>query len=98
MGENLHRATDTPAASLPTSIRAIERRQVFRGTLNAEPSRPHLVKRILGTYAEMPGLSLHFRQAMRLFGLREVTCRVVLADLVQGGQLRQSPDGQYRAA
>lgn len=98
MGESLRTMSDTPAPSLPTSIRAIERRQVFRGTLNAEPSRAHLVKRILGTYAEMPGLSLHFRQAVRLFGLREVTCRVVLADLVQGGQLRQSADGQYRAA
>ena len=98
MGENLRANSDTSTPSLPTSIRAIERRQVFRGTLNAEPSRAHLVKRILGTYAEMPGLSLHFRQAMRLFGLCEVTCGVVLADLVQGGQLRQSADGQYRAA
>ena len=98
MGDSLRTTSDTHAPSLPTSIRAIERRQAFRGTLSGEPARAHLVKRILGTYAEMPGLSLQFRQAVRLFGLREITCRVVLADLVQAGRLRQSADGQYRAA
>jgi hypothetical protein len=50
---------------------------------------------ILGTYREMPGLILHVRQAARLFGVREETCRIAFADLVRAGRLRQSSDGQY---
>lgn len=57
-----------------------------------------LVALILGTYAEMPGLSLHLNQAARLFGLRDTTCQLVLDGLVREGRLRQSDDGQYRAA
>ena len=64
----------------------------------AEPARAQLVALILGTYAEMPGLSLHLPQAARLFGLREATCQVVLSDLVRDGRLRRSADSQYRAA
>jgi hypothetical protein len=52
---------------------------------------------IVGTYREMPGLSLDLNQAARLFGLRETTCRVVIDDLVNDGRLCRSPDGQYRA-
>ena len=66
--------------------------------MHDEPARAHLIALILGTYAEMPGLSLHLHQAARLFGLREATCLVVLSDLVSDGRLRQSADGQYRAA
>jgi hypothetical protein len=62
------------------------------------PSRARLVALILGTYAEMPGLSLHLHQAARLFGLREPTCLAVLRDLVRDGRLRQSADSQYRDA
>jgi hypothetical protein len=75
-----------------------ERRHSPRGGVRGEPARPQLTALILGTYAEMPGLSLHLLQAARLFGLREATCLVVLSDLVRDGQLRQSSDGQYRAA
>ncbi len=71
-------------------------RRSARCGLRGEPSRAHLVTLILGAYAEMPGLSLHLRQAARFFGLRETTCRVVLSDLVRDGRLRQSADGQYR--
>jgi hypothetical protein len=74
-----------------------ERRQSPRG-LHTEPDRVHLVALILGSYAEMPGLSLHLHQVGRLFGLRHGTCAVVLNDLVRDGRLRQSPDGQYRVA
>lgn len=74
-----------------------DRRRTPRGA-NGEPSRSHLVNLILGTYAEMPGMSLHLPQAARLFGLREATCSVVLDDLVRDGRLRRSQDGQYRAA
>ena len=75
-----------------------ERRNAKRGGVRGEPSRSQLTALILGTYAEMPGLSLHLHQAARLFGLREATARVVLSDLVRNGQLRRSADGQYRAA
>jgi len=74
-----------------------ERRRTTRGGVHGEPSRAHLIALILGTYAEMPGLSLHLHQAARLFGLREATCLVVLSDLVRDGRLRQSADRQYRA-
>ena len=73
-----------------------ERRRSPRGD-DGEPARSHLVAMILGAYAEMPGLSLHEHQAARLFGLRDVTCRVILADLVEAGMLRRSADGQYRS-
>jgi hypothetical protein len=66
--------------------------------VNGEPSRSHLVRLILGTYAEMPSLSLYLPQAARLFGLREATCLVVLDHLVRDGRIRRSPDGQYRAS
>jgi hypothetical protein len=87
-------ANKAPPAMRPQ----IERRQSSRGGTAGEPSRSQLVALIRGTYREMPGLSLHLRQAARLFGLRERTCLVVLTDLVNNGQLRQSSDGQYRAA
>jgi len=73
-----------------------DRRRTVRGA-TGEPSRPNLVNLILGTYAEMPGTSLHLPQAARLFGLLEATCSVVLNDLVREGRLRRSLDGQYRA-
>jgi hypothetical protein len=75
-----------------------ERRRTARGGVHGEPARAHLVAMILGTYAEMPGLSLHLHQAARLFGLHEATCQVVLSDLVRDGRLRQSADSQYRTA
>ena len=75
-----------------------ERRHSARDGVQGEPSRAHLVALVLGTYAEMPGLSLYLHQAARLFGLREATCLAVLSALVRDGQLRQSADGQYRAA
>lgn len=52
---------------------------------------------VMGTYREMPGLSLHLSQAARLFGLGMATCRAVLDDLVSKGQLHRMRDGQYTA-
>jgi hypothetical protein len=75
-----------------------ERRRNNRGTPQGEPSRAALVGPVLGSYAEMPGLSLDIKDAARLFGLRETTCRVVFADLLKSGRLRLSADGRYRAA
>jgi hypothetical protein len=75
-----------------------DRRQIARGGPQGEPPRRDLVALILGTYKEMPGLILHLNQAARLFGLREITCRMVLDELVQQGHLRRASDGQYLAA
>ena len=74
-----------------------ERRRSARG-VHGEPARAHLIALILGTYAQMPGLSVNVHQAARLFGLREATCQVVPGDLARDGRLRRSVDGQYQAA
>jgi hypothetical protein len=76
----------------------IERRKGDRQERYEEPPTRHLVETILSTYREMPGLILHLRQAARLFGLRETTCRAVLDELVRQGRLRRAVDGQYIAA
>ena len=81
---------------LMTHSSNFDRRQHARGTSQDEPSRPHLVSMIVGAYREMPGLSLHLHQAARLFGVRTLTCQVVLDYLVSVGQLRRTADGQYR--
>ena len=63
-----------------------------------EPGRHELVSLITGTYREMPGLSLRLPEAARLFGLRELTCKVILEDLVRQGRLRLTHNGQYISA
>jgi hypothetical protein len=74
---------------------APDRRRVARGFPDSEPRRPDLVARVLGSYHEMPGLSLCLEDASRLFGLRLNTCRVVLDDLVRTRHLRLTPRGHY---
>jgi hypothetical protein len=99
MAESQHlEATQAAEKSATTTRQRHDRRRSVRGGVHGEPPRAHLVALILGTYAEMPGLSLHVPQAARLFGLREATCQVVLDDLVRDGRLRRAVDGQYRAA
>src|SRR5688572_3603900 len=61
---------------------APDRRTRPRGVPPAEPHRPELVSRILGSYREMPGLSLQPAQAGRLFGISLDTCHVVFDELV----------------
>jgi hypothetical protein len=73
----------------------VERRRVRRGKSESEPDRAELVSMIVGTYHEMPGLSLHLAQAARLFGLKRTTCELVLEYLVDRGELRRARDGQY---
>lgn len=63
----------------------------------SEPGRTWLEAMIAGTYREMPGLTLRLRDAVRLFGLSERTCRILLDDLVHQGRLRRSPAGGYAA-
>jgi hypothetical protein len=77
--------------------RATDRRRNSRDTPYGEPSRGPLVALIIGTYREMPGLTLPVTQAARLFGLREVTCRIVLEDLVRQGLLRMSKNREFVA-
>jgi hypothetical protein len=74
-----------------------DRRRHQRGA-GGEPVRAELVAMVLGTFREMPGLSLHLNQAARLFGLRATTCQVLLDDLVALGRLRRAHDGQYLGA
>lgn len=45
-------------------------------------------------FAELPGLSLTFEQAERLWGLDRSTCRAVLARLVERGELCEA-DGHF---
>ena len=80
---------------MPLRSGSPDRRRHERGTATSEPSRPHLTSMIVGTFREMPGLSLHANQAARLFGLQQSTCAVVLEDLVAQGKLRRTPDGQF---
>jgi hypothetical protein len=64
----------------------------------AEPERPQLISLVLGTFKETLGERLSLAEARRLFGLREVTCRVVLDYLVGQKLLRQTRDGRYTMA
>jgi hypothetical protein len=58
-------------------------------------ARHNLENMVVGTYREMPGLSLDLAQAARLFGLRARTCEVLLDDLVRRGRLRRLMNGRY---
>ena len=80
--------------SLRPGTGPLDRRRQQRGT-GAEPVRAELVAMVLGTFREMPGLSLHLNQAARLFGVHPTTCQVLLDDLVALGRLRRAHDGQY---
>jgi hypothetical protein len=82
-------------SGLPASRGTLERRRHLRGSPEGGPSRSDLIAMIVGSYREMPGLSLHLNQAARLFDLRPSTCRVVLDHLVTAGRLRRTADGQY---
>ena len=74
-----------------------DRRRIPRG-VSGEPERPQLISLVLGTFKETLGERLSLAEARRLFGLREVTCRVVLDHLVGQNLLRQTRDGRYTMA
>jgi hypothetical protein len=74
-----------------------DRRRVPRGA-RGEPERAQLISVILGTFKETLGERLSLAEARRLFGLREVTCRVVLDYLVGQKLLRRTRDGRYTMA
>ena len=54
-----------------------------------------VLMRVRGEYMEMPGLSLTFAQAQRLWGLDPRTCECALGELVNAQFLRRSPDGLF---
>lgn len=51
---------------------------------------------VRGEFLEMPGLSLTFRQAMRLWHLDAASCRRVLDALIGIGFLTETRQGVYR--
>ena len=55
-----------------------------------------LLQRVRSEFLEMPGLSVTFWQAMRLWNLDEHVCRAVLDLLVQGGFLTETRHGAFR--
>ena len=57
---------------------------------------PVLTQRIRAEYIEMPGLSLTFWQAMRLWNLDAPMCRAVLDVLVKSGFLTETRQGAFR--
>src|SRR5262245_19777969 len=94
------RVTSDPLCSedvMATSPQFVDRRRSPRESPRGAPGRSVLESLIAGTYREMPGLVLTLPQAARLFGLRDLTCRVLLEDLVRQGRLRRLKDGQYAA-
>ena len=79
-----------PVLALPAG----DRRRFARGA-GGEPERAQLIPLVLGTFKETLGERLSIAEARRLFGLREVTCRVVLDYLVGEQLLRRTRDGRY---
>jgi hypothetical protein len=57
-----------------------------------------LVRRIRGEFMEMPGLSLTFAQAKRLWGIEHDLCERVIGVLVGAAFLRRTPAGQISRA
>jgi hypothetical protein len=54
-----------------------------------------LLQRVCGEFLEMPGLRLTSKQAQRLWGLEEPTCRELLEYLVGAKFLRPAGPGMY---
>jgi hypothetical protein len=57
-----------------------------------------IVRRVRGEFLEMPGLSLTFAQAERLWGLEEALCQQVIGVLIGASFLRQTPAGAITRA
>ena len=54
-----------------------------------------MLQRVCGEFLEMPGLRLTCKQAQRLWGLDEPTCRELLEYLVDAKFLRHVGPGMY---
>jgi len=57
-----------------------------------------LVRRVRGEFLEMPGLTLTFAQAERLWGLERDLCRQVINVLIGAEFLRCTPAGMIARA
>jgi len=57
-----------------------------------------LVRRVRGEFLEMPGLSLTFAQATRLWGLERELCERVVDALVGAAFLRRTSSGAITRA
>lgn len=55
-----------------------------------------LTQQVRAEFLEMPGLTLTFRQAMRLWNLEAAACRAVLDLLLRAGFLTETRTGAYR--
>jgi hypothetical protein len=64
---------------------------------SALPIDAPLLNRVRGEYKEMPGLSLTFGQACRLWQVDSATCDALLQRLVAEGFLVRSRSGMYGA-
>ena len=53
----------------------------------------HVVQRIRAEFNEMPGLRLTLRQAVRLWGIEEPTCKAVIQELVNSKFLQHTSCG-----
>jgi hypothetical protein len=86
-----------PRKVTPMNIRIgrPDRRRRTRGMPQGEPRRADLIVRIIGTYQEMPGLALSLGDAVKVLGVRHLTCASVLDYLVNAGLLRRTEDGRY---
>ena len=62
----------------------------------ADDPLAHVERLVRGEYLEMPGLSLTFKQAMRLWHLDQARCQRVLEHLVSAGFLTETRHGLYR--
>ena len=66
---------------------------VMRSVLRCEMELEALVRRVRGEFLEMPGLSLTFAQAVRLWGLERDMCERIVSTLVHAAFLRQTSTG-----
>ena len=57
-----------------------------------------LVRRVRGEFLEMPGLTLTFAQAGRLWGIEQNLCRQVIDVLIGADFLRWTPAGTIARA
>jgi hypothetical protein len=78
------------------NLQSPKRSERRRETPDGGSPHAQLETMVIGTYCEMPGLSLHLAQAARLFGVSAPACQTVLDDLVRRGHLQRGNNGQYR--
>lgn len=60
-----------------------------------EDNKRALLRRIIGEYHDMPGVTLTAVQARRLHGLSADVCDGLYRELVNSGELCLRPDGRY---